>query len=388
MNKKKIKILRIIARMNVGGPAIQAASLTRELNDDEFESVLVHGNLAEGEADMLGFEDMQVENRIVMPELGRELHPVKDLLSLLKVIKLVRSVNPDIVHTHTAKAGTVGRLAAVICRVPVIIHTFHGHVFHGYFSPAKTALFKAIEKFLARFSTRIIAISPSQKNEISGILGVPGSKFEVVPLGFRLERFENCCELHAGEFKKSLNISDGKRIVSIVGRITAIKNHRLFLDVAMRVLGKRGDVVFVAVGDGEDRPACESYAAELGIRDNVVFAGWHEKVEIVYADTDITILTSDNEGTPVCLIESLASGVPVVSTNVGGVCDVVTDGVDGFLAPPGDADALAEHVIRLLDDESLRDKMGAAGKNSAMSRFNQSRLFSDIKNLYRKLYEK
>ncbi|HOY64712.1 MAG TPA: glycosyltransferase, partial [bacterium] len=248
MNRKKIKILRVIARLNVGGPAIQAISLNRELNNNEFESTLVYGTVSEGEEDITKFPGMEVERGILLPGLGRELHPLKDISTLLKLIAIIRRERPDIIHTHTAKAGAVGRLAAVLCGVPILIHTFHGHVFHGYFSPLKTSFFKLIEKILAAFTTRIIAISPTQKKEIQSILRIPDEKFEVIPLGFNLDKFEKCKEPYTGEFRRAINSAPDDIIITIIGRIVPIKNHALFLNVARLLLEKHNNLRFAIVG--------------------------------------------------------------------------------------------------------------------------------------------
>lgn len=382
MNREKKKILRIIARLNVGGPAIQAISLNRDLNNDEFESTLVYGAVSPGEADITKFPGMEVERGILLPGLGRELHPLKDTSTLLTLIKIIRRERPYIIHTHTAKAGAVGRVAGVLCGVPVIIHTFHGHVLHGYFSPLKTFVFKMIEKVLAAFTTRIITISPAQKAEIQSLLGVNENKFAIVPLGFNLEKFENCKERSRGEFRAAIAAAPQDIVIVIVGRIVPIKNHALFLNAAKLLLEKHDNLKFAVVGGGELQEQSELLARELGISDRVVFAGWWSEIEKVYADADITALTSDNEGTPVCLIESLSSGVPVVSTDVGGVRDVVKDGESGFLVPKGDAAAFAASVAKLIESPALRTRMGTAGKEDAIVRYSYKRLSSDIVSLY------
>jgi len=385
LNREKIKILRIIARLNVGGPAIQAISLNRELNNDEFESTLVYGTVSEGEEDITKFPGMQVERGILLPGLGRELHPLKDISTLLALIRIIRRERPDIIHTHTAKAGAVGRVAGVLCGVPILIHTFHGHVFHGYFSPMKTSVFKFIEKILAAFTTRIITISPAQKEEIQSLLGLSEKKFAVIPLGFNLDKFEKCKELSSGEFRKAINAGPEDVVIAIVGRIVPIKNHALFLKVARLLLEKHNNLRFAIVGGGELQEQIEALARQLGISDRVVFAGWWSEIEKVYADTDITVLTSDNEGTPVCLIESLSAGVPVVSTDVGGVRDVVKDGETGFLVPKGAAAAFAAAVEILISDLSLRIVMGNTGNEVVLKYYSHEKLFSNINHLYKRL---
>jgi glycosyltransferase involved in cell wall biosynthesis len=385
LKRRKKKILRIIARLNVGGPAIQAISLNRELNNEEFESTLVYGAISPGEADITAFPGMQVERGILLPGLGRELHPIKDIVTLLKLITIIRRERPDIIHTHTAKAGAVGRLAGALCGVPLIIHTFHGHVLQGYFSPLKNFVFRLIEKFLAAFSTRIITLSPSQKTEIQKILGIDERKIAVVPLGFELDKFARCRENTTGEFRKAIGAGPEDIIVTIVGRITAIKNHDLFLKAAKLLLEKHSGLIFAIVGGGELQEECETTAARLGLADKMVFAGWWNEVDKVYADTDITVLTSHNEGTPVCLIESLSAGVPVVATDVGGVSDMVRDGETGFVVPSGDVAAVASGIVKLICDSALREKMGKAGKIDMQKRYSFDRLSRDIISLYKDL---
>ncbi|HOC93769.1 MAG TPA: glycosyltransferase family 4 protein [bacterium] len=385
MNREKIKILRIIARLNVGGPAIQAISLNRELNNNEFESTLVYGTVSEGEEDITKFPGMQVERGILLPGLGRELHPLKDISTLLALIRIVRRERPDIIHTHTAKAGAVGRVAGVLCGVPILIHTFHGHVFHGYFSPLKTSIFKFIEKILAAFTTRIITISPAQKEEIQSLLGLSEKKFAVIPLGFNLDKFEKCKELSSGEFRKAINAGPEDFVITIVGRIVPIKNHALFLKVARLLLEKHNNLRFAIVGGGELQEQTEALARQLGISERVVFAGWWSEIEKVYADTDITVLTSDNEGTPVCLIESLSAGVPVVSTDVGGVRDVVKDGESGLIALPADSSSLFAAIDELILNPELRMRMGERGRIAMRQRYSFDKLKSDIIAFYKSL---
>jgi len=385
LNREKIKILRIIARLNVGGPAIQAISLNRELNNNEFESTLVYGTVSEGEEDITKFPGMQVERGILLPGLGRELHPLKDISTLLALIRIVRRERPDIIHTHTAKAGAVGRVAGVLCGVPILIHTFHGHVFHGYFSPLKTSIFKFIEKILAAFTTRIITISPAQKEEIQSLLGLSEKKFAVIPLGFNLDKFEKCKELSSGEFRKAINAGPEDFVITIVGRIVPIKNHALFLKVARLLLEKHNNLRFAIVGGGELQEQTEALARQLGISERVVFAGWWSEIEKVYADTDITVLTSDNEGTPVCLIESLSAGVPVVSTDVGGVRDVVKDGESGLIALPADSSSLFAAIDELILNPELRMRMGERGRIAMRQRYSFDKLKSDIIAFYKSL---
>jgi len=384
MQKNKIKVLRIIARLNVGGPAIHTILLTSALNDSEYESILVCGNVDRSEKEMSYLADAKGVKPVIIPELCRSINPARDLSAFFAILKAIREFRPDIVHTHTAKAGALGRAAAVVAGVPVRIHTFHGHIFDGYFNRLKAAVFLAIERMLACFTKYIIVVSEAQKSDIEGKYRIAGEgKIKVVPLGLELGRYAGIGG-RDGSFRKELGIMDNAVLVSIIGRLVPVKNHRMFIDAAKIALSEApaADMRFVVVGDGEGRAELEEYAAGSGLGGRIVFCGWKEDMAGVYADSDIVALTSLNEGTPVALIEALASGRPVVSTDVGGVRDVVQDGKAGYLVASGDARAFAERLRDLAADAAKRASFGAAGRGSVMGRYSSERLVSDIKRLY------
>jgi len=377
-----VKIVRIIARLNVGGPAIHVMLLSARLREHGYETVLVKGTEAPSEGDMLDVARELNVQPVTVPQLGREIRWWDDIVAFWKLWALIRRERPDIVHTHTAKAGLLGRVAAWLAGVPLIVHTFHGHVFHGYFSPGRTRLFVAIERWLARRTHRLVAVSGRVRDEVLARgVGRP-ARFRVVPVGLDLQRFADC-DPQRGELRSELGLPAGTPLVGIVARMVPIKRHEVFLAAAAAVASRVPPCRFLLVGDGERRRALEGIARELGIADRVLFLGWRRDLDRIYADLDVAVLTSANEGSPVSLIEAMASGVPVVGPRVGGVPDVIDDATTGFVVAPGDAGAVAGAVLRLLADAELRRKMGAAARERALRLYGTERLIVDIAALYR-----
>jgi len=384
-----IAVVRVITRLNIGGPSIQAARLTTALEPYGFRTTLLHGRLGAGEGDMSYLIAPGADARYVAT-LCRPLAPLDDLRTLLRLYREFRAVKPAIVHTHMAKAGLLGRLAALgynatrgrQARVRVV-HTYHGHVLDGYFSKAATAVFIAIERALARISDRIIAISPAIRRELLDHYGIGRlAQYRVVPLGFDLAPFAALDDASRQSARRSLDLPPEALVVSTVGRLTAIKQHRLFLDTMKIVIGSQPRAVAVIAGDGELKNDLIAYAASLGITSHVRMLGWRRDLPIIYGASDVFLLTSRNEGTPVALIEAMASAVPGVSTNVGGVKDVIATEQTGRLAPDGDANALAFHVAALLNDPAGRRTIGEAARAFALQHFSLDRLVSDIVKLY------
>ena len=376
-----VRVMRIIARLNVGGPAIHTVLLTEGLEDCAFHSLLVTGRHGEHEGDMSYLASDRGVTPTVIPELGRELSWRDDVIALWKLVRLMRWFRPRIVHTHTAKAGAIGRFAAIVAGVPLRVHTFHGHVFRGYFGRTKTRMFLWIERFLGAFTHRVVAISELQRDELCDLYRViPRGRCEVIPLGFDLRSFA-AAERRRGELRRELGCPAGRPLIGIVGRLVPIKNHAMFLAVARRVLDVR-DAAFVVVGDGELRAELERTAAERELSDRVHFLGWRRDLDVVYADLDVVTLTSINEGTPVTLIEGMAAARPVVATQVGGVADVVEHEQTGLLVASGDADAFAREVLRLLADPALGEGFGRRGRERALRRYGSQRLVADVRRLY------
>lgn len=371
----------MITRLNVGGPAIQAVLLSARLDPERFESLLVAGTESATEGSMieLGRLDAPPALRRI-PTLGREVSPLDDLRALLSLIGLMREFKPDIVHTHLAKAGTLGRVAARIAGVPVVIHTYHGTVFRGYFGSLRSRLFLEIERAVARVTTRLVAITAGQRRELIA-LGIGGAaKVVGIPLGLDLAPFIDVPS--RAEARRLLGLSADEPVVAIVARLVPIKDVGLFLRALARLSSPATALI---VGDGEERAGLEAQAAALGITPRCRFMGWQRDVRLVYAAADVVALTSRNEGSPVSIIEAMAAGRAVVCTDVGGVADVVTSGVSGMLVTSGDADALAASIHRLLGDPELRQRLGTEARRAVYPRYDVSRLVTDIAALYTSL---
>ncbi len=381
----RVRVLRVIARLNMGGPAIHVVNLNAHLPADRYESLLVTGKENPGEGSMHGFAREHGVRPVVVPEVVGEasLKP-RDVVALAKVYRLIRRFRPHIVHTHTAKAGFIGRIAARLAGVPVIVHTYHGHVLHGYYSPVKSWLLRRMERMLARLSDRLIAVSEQVKNDLVRYGVAPAAKIAVVPLGFELTPFLTS-ERFKGAFKEELGLDSSTKLVGIVGRIFPVKNHRLFLDAAVRLAREDERVHFVVVGDGILRPEMERYVRELGFGSRVHFTGWRRDLSRIYASLDVLVVSSDNEGTPVSAIEAMASGVPVVATRVGGLPDLVINGMTGYLVPPRDPDALAAAVARILQDSQTAIRMGVVTREYVRERYTLERLIADVDQLYQDL---
>lgn len=346
------RILRLTNRFNLGGPTYNVAILTKYLAP-EFETLLVGARHEPGEeSSEFILKDLGVDYTI-LPSMGREIHPLKDLNTLYEVVGLMRRFKPDIVHTHASKAGAVGRVAARICRVPVVVHTFHGHVFHSYFSPTKTAFYKNLERFLASISDAIVAISPRQKEELAHVHKIcRPEKIHVVPLGFQLERFLRLTEQDRMIARSRYGLPLEAFILGTIGRLAPVKNHALLIE-AFSAFASRVQVKprLVIVGDGpllnELRAKAHSLGLTTGYKEwnaetDVLFTGWIKYVEEILPAFDVMVLSSLNEGTPVSLIEAQAAGLPVISTRVGGVEDVAYPGITSALVPSGDVGALAD----------------------------------------------
>ncbi len=388
------KVLRIINRLNLGGPTFNVANLTKFMAP-EFETLLVSGMRDDSEESSehiiedLGIEPLYIE------EMYRELSPLKDYKSYQRIRKIIADFKPDIVHTHAAKSGAVGRLAALHAGVPIILHTFHGHVFHSYFGAAKTRVFLEIERYLGKRSSAIITLSEIQKRELVDDFKIASEdKFHIVPLGFNLSKFtENQAEKRAA-FRAEWNISDDEVAIGIVGRLVPVKNHPLFFKAIKKVSEQTGKKIraFI-IGDGEDRITLEQLAKELGLTFSaeknsstiLTFTSWRKDIDVTNAGMDIIALTSLNEGTPVSLIEAQASGKPIVSTNVGGIANVVQEGKTALLSPSGDVDSFATNLLKLVEDKDLRKSLSGHGIEYVLESFSHLRLAKDMAELYRKL---
>jgi len=427
----KLKVMRIIARLNIGGPAIHTILLTEGLDKERFESMLVTGEVGPKEGDMGYLAKEKGVKPIFVTGLQREISWVNDINCLIEIYRLIKREKPNIVHTHTAKAGVLGRLAAILLTVfspgmglkekkPfVLIHTFHGHVFHSYFGPMKTRFFLWLERLLARFTDRIIAVSEKQMYELSEEFKVaPKEKFRIVPIGFDLSPFLNLGPFK-GMLRKELGLSEECILIGIVGRLVPIKNHRMFLESAamLKRLASNLNIKFIIVGDGELRQELEGIRDKMGLKEDVLFLGWRKDLRPIYADLDIVTITSLNEGTPVAIVEALAGAKAVVGVDVGGVPDILVSREEiktaspypfegrrkirsllykmgkgyyiaerGIIVRGGDTVSFAKGLLALIEDTGLRKEIGLRGRSFVVERYSRERLVSDIETLYERAY--
>ncbi len=387
------KVLRIINRFNLGGPTYNAAYLTKYLSP-EFDTLLCGGTIdkTEGDATFIVY-NLGIEPKIIS-EMHRSIDLQADYKAYLKIKSIISDFKPDIVHTHASKAGALGRLAAYRMGVPVILHTFHGHVFDKYFSSLSSNIYIQIERFLAKRSSKIIALSENQKNELAHKFKICSEdKIHVIPLGFDLDRFQENTQEKRKSFREDYKINDDEIAIAIIGRLVPIKNHELFLNVVKEVIKKSTKKLrFFIVGDGESKEFIIQKAKDLDLtftqdkqqsnKNLITFTSWIKEIDVVVAGIDIVMLTSLNEGTPVSIIEAQAGGKPVVSTNVGGIENVVIPGETAFLSPSNESNPLVTNLLLLIESEELRIKMAAKGWLHVKEKFHYNRLVNDTKKLY------
>ena len=393
------RVLRILNRLIIGGPSKNAIYLSRYMQPD-FDTLLVIGGKEDHEQDadfLAAANDIQPR---CIPEMKRPISPRDDWAAYNKLKKLIKEYKPDIVHTHAAKSGALGRLAAKHANVPVIIHTFHGHVFHSYFNSLKTNFFIRTERYLAGLSDAIVAISDVQKKELSGDFKIAAAeKFRVIPLGLDLDNFTIDQGTKRNKFRTEFGLDDDTVAIGIIGRLVPVKNHSLFLRGLKYALNNTSvKVKAFIIGDGESRGAIEQVANDLEIKfsrhtDNdhphpLVFTSWRTDVDTVCAGLDIIALTSLNEGTPVSLIEAQAAGKPIVSTRVGGIADVVLENRTALLSDINDEESFSGNLLQLVNDTLLRNKFSNDGKEFVLSKFSYHRLVNDMGSLYHDLIEK
>ena len=385
------KILRIINRFNLGGPTYNAAYLTKYLEKD-YETILIGGQHEESEKSSLHILDDLGLKPIIIPEMQRSLNPYKDQIALRKIIKIIKEFKPDIVHTHAAKAGALGRRAAYKMGVKQIYHTFHGHVFHSYFGNLKTKAFKEIEKNLAKKSTKIIAISEIQKKELSEIHRIcPAEKIEVIPLGFDLTRFNMDKDSKRKKFRKKWNLKENEIAIGIIGRLVPIKNHSFFIDSIKEIIKKSNfPIRAFIVGDGEEKHNLINYVRNINLDYSLDtspatfhFTSWIKEIDEVNSGMDIICLTSLNEGTPVSLIEAQANGKPIVSTKTGGIKNIVLENKTALLSENNDLQSFSQNLLSLVNNSEKRQLFSKYGLEKS-EEFHYSKLINNVKNLYEK----
>ena len=388
------KILRIHNRLIVGGPSHNVTLLTAYLSP-EFETRLLVGKKDPAEKDAAYIAQRLGLKPIEIAEMRRSILPFNDIIAYFKIKKIIREFKPDIVHTHASKSGAIGRLAAKSCNVPLIVHTFHGNVFHSYFNGFLTSLIIRIERFLAKRTDAIVAISDSQRKELTDVYKIaPPEKIFTIPLGFNLEKFSVDQDAKKELFKNKYGFDKNDIVVGIIGRLVPVKNHEMFLEVAALIKAHSNkNIRFVIIGDGQSRPLIEKKAAALNLsysyfvtnpkaKTDILVTSWETEIDEALAGIDIIVLTSHNEGTPVSLIEAQAAHKPVVSTNVGGIEDIVQHGETGFITEAGDTAAFAQHIQTLIDAPQLRKQMGKKGYENVIKRYSKQRLITDMKHLY------
>lgn len=387
------KVLRIINRFNIGGITYNVSYLSKYL-DPKYETLLVGGPEEEGEDSSLYIPESLGLKPRVLHQFQREINVKADYLAYKEIKKLIKEYKPDIVHTHASKAGAIGRLAAIHCKVPIIIHTFHGHVFHSYFGKLKTGFYKWIERYLAKRSTAIIAISNKQKQELSETFKIaPKDKFHVVPLGFDLNRFTANKNENRKSFREKYQLPDNQLAIGIIGRLAPIKNHGLFIEAIAR-LKQNKSINFKAfiIGDGDTKPLIIEQCKALGLsctndpkqNADIVFTSWITNVEWALHGLDLVCLTSLNEGTPVSIIEAQAAGKYVVSTNVGGIEDVLHPDC-GLLSNVNDKELFCRNLEKACLEKITDTGYQKTGEEWAVKKFSYQRLVSDMQQLYDKL---
>ena len=393
------RVLRIMNRLIVGGPVLNAVYLTKYLSP-EFETLLVVGEKESHEksAEYLA-KDLGI-NYITIPQMSRSISPANDYIAYNKLKNVIKSFKPDVVHTHAAKPGALGRLAAANTKVPAIVHTYHGHVFHSYFNSLKTNFFINTERYLGKKSDAIVAISEQQKKELTKEFKIaPEEKFRVIQLGLDLDKFQQNRQEKRAKFRSEYRLADNEIAIGIIGRLVPVKNHYLFLKGIAHILANTSKKVkaFI-IGDGETRKDLENVAGQVGIKfttENdaehphpLVFTSWRSDVDFINAGLDIVALTSFNEGTPVSLIEAQAANKPIVSTRVGGISDIVIEGETALLADVADTETFCNHMLQLVEDDELRNRLGANSSQYVMERFSYQRLMKDMSALYFELLQK
>jgi glycosyltransferase involved in cell wall biosynthesis len=377
---RPIRIASVVARLNVGGPAIHLVTVNTRLDPARFSDCIVHGTEGPSEGSLVAWAREKGARTLRIPALrGEASFGPRDLAAFRELLGLFRRERPDIVHTHAGKAGILGRLAARAAGVPVVLHTYHGHVLHSYYGRAKSSCARAIERFLARSTDRLVAVSEAVKRELVALGVAAEDRFVVVPVAVDLEGF--AAPRERGALRRELGL-DGAPLIGIVGRIVPVKDHGLFLAAAARIVRELPQARFLVVGDGTGRPGAEAAARRLGLADRVSFLGWRSDLPRIYADLDVLAVCSRNEGTPLAALEAMAAGCPVVATRVGGLPDVISDGETGLLVEAGDAAGLAGAVVRLLREPSTARAIRQAARRAVLERYHPNRTVGLLERLY------
>lgn len=378
------RILQITARLTIGGPSIHVILLSQYLRDKGYDVQLVSGEIIGDESNMHYFAEAHGVTPLVIPHMARTLNPFQDLIVIWRLYRLIRELEPDIIHTHTTKAGFLGRVAGRLARVPVIIHTFHSHIFDNDHGWLRRRLFLWLERRVSPLSDAIITLTEGLRQELAEVYHITRrGRITVLPLGMELAQFSETSR-HGQVFRDQWGISHDAPLIGTVGRLAPVKNHGLFLEAAALISRKVPNARFAIVGDGAERRRLERLANRLGLREVVIFTGWQKAVIPIYSDLDVNVISSIHEGTPVSIIEALASGCPVVATHVGGLPDLLQGGELGQLVAPNDPQALANAIIQTLQDPPDMQPI----QTTILDNYAIDRLIHDLDSLYQGLLAK
>ena len=386
---ERIKVIHVVTRFDKGGSAENTFLTVMGLDKQKYDVLLVKGMsvesaMGEEERKAVGHSLSRAERAGVristVPDLVRDIRPVKDWRAFWALLNIFRRERPHIVHTHTSKAGFLGRWAARLSKVPLIVHTPHGHVFWGYFNRPTSLFYALLERWTARITDRIVVLTEQEKKDHLSFCIAPEDKFEVVHSGVGLDNFRSVCR-DPIQTKEDLGIPSRAAVIGTVGRLTPIKGHRFLIDAARGVLAEHPDTVFILIGDGESAEALRSLATRLGVSGNIRFLGWRPDVAEIISVVDIFVFPSLNEGMGRAVVEAMALGKPVVASRVGGIIDIVRDGENGLLVPPADSDELAAAIKSLLSDPAERERLGLEGKRQALL-YDAERMVQRIEVLY------
>ncbi len=381
---RKIRVLRLFSRLNIGGPAIHVILATAGLDSRRYESHLVVGREGQREGNFFDLAHAKGVSFRVIPSFVRRISPILDLITLVRLYRLMKRGRPDIVHTHTAKAGALGRIAARMAKVPVVVHTFHGSVFQGYFDTLSSHVFQLIETSLAGWTDMVVSVSPRVAEELERRQVAPRRKIEVIYLGLELDRYQHLDE-YRGNLRHELGVSRDVPLIGCVGRLAPIKDLPTLFRAMVNLNNSQPDAILLVVGDGPERQNLELEAYRLGISSNVRFLGFRRDLERIYADIDLAVNCSINEGTPVALIEAMSSGVPVVATSVGGTPDLLRGGLLGKLVPATDPKRLSDAMFDVLEQRERSLGLAQKARCQVLKQFRAQRLLSDLDNLYTRL---
>ncbi len=372
-----IRVMRIIARMNVGGPAVQVSGLMREFNATEFDHRLYTGYCGANEADYLDTVATDVTS-VRIQGFGRRVSLGGDNKAFIALLREIRTFKPHVIHTHTAKAGFLGRIASIVSLQPSIrVHTFHGHLLNGYFGSFKRSLVVIAEKFLALFTHQLLAVGDKVRQDLLNAGIGTKDKFGLMPPGLAIGMLPD-----REESRIALTVPANNLQCAFIGRVTQIKRPDRFLDVVSEIKKRGVYLDFFIAGDGEMLEMCRERIKQENLP--VTILGWQSDIERVLSSADMVVLTSDNEGTPLSLIQAGMAGIPVVTTNVGSVPEVVLDGVTGIVTGL-DVQEIANALEKLANDKVLRTKLGAAAQEFTLTNFGVKRLVHDHEELYKKL---